>query len=201
MPTGGNEDPHARDLLLVRSALEGDRVALRALLSRLDCIARILWAVNERVPHPLVESDIEDLSQNTAMIIWRKLDRFEGRARLETWVYRIAYLEFMNYYRKRLREDSVSHEGDAIESRLEAPSRPDGAEIEEIERAVEALDPPLPEIIRLKHHRGLTFREIGETLEISPNSAKTFYYRGIETLRARFAPDEARGDGARRTTG
>ena len=32
----------------------------------------------------------EDLYQEIALQLWRSLDRFEGRASVDTWVYRIA---------------------------------------------------------------------------------------------------------------
>ena len=104
-------------------------------------------------------------------------------------MYRIAYLEYMNAYRKYRRERPVADDDDGLRMSIEAPARPDLAEVEEIEREVEKLDPPMPEIMRLKHHQGLTFRDIGVRLDLSPNSAKTYYYRGIEVLRDRFAPE------------
>lgn len=183
------DSPHARDLQLVQATLRGERASTRELVKRLECVAPILHVLNGRLSRPLSGADLEDLAQATALVAWKKLATFEGKARLESWVYRIASLELMNLYRRRLRESSFSESDAAPEESLEAPERPDVVEIDELERAVDALDPPLPTIIRMKHHDGLTFREIGSSLELSPNSAKTYYYRGIETLRARFAPD------------
>jgi len=34
--------------------------------------------------------DAEDLVQETLLAAWRGLDRFEGRASMRTWLYRIA---------------------------------------------------------------------------------------------------------------
>jgi len=184
-------EAHARDLRLVRAALAGDRGSTQELVRRLECIAPILHAVNVRLARPLSATDLEDVSQSAALVVWKKLRAFEGRARLESWVYRIASLELMNLYRKRRREPSYSAPEPTFGRSFEAqaPATLDAVEVDELERAVDALDPPLPTIIRLKHHEGLTFREIGDYLELSPNSAKTYYYRGIEELRARFAAD------------
>ncbi len=182
-------DAHAEDYRLVRAALDRDRGAIGTLVERMDCVVRILHAINERAAVSLPRTEIEDLAQNTALVAWKKLHTFEGRARLESWVYRIAYLEYMNAYRKYRRERPAAEDDDGLRASIEAPARPDLAEVEEIERAVETLEPPMPVILRMKHHQGLTFRDIGARLELSPNSAKTYYYRGIDVLRQRFAPD------------
>jgi len=186
-PSLTDDDQHVRDHRLVRSAVDGDHGAIRSLVARLDCVARILASINERVTRPLPDADLEDLVQATALVVWRKLSTFEGRARLESWVYRIAYFQFMNHYRKHVRSRTLPTGDASGDLAIEAPPAPDSAVVEEIERAVEALEPPLPEIIGLKHREGLSFREIGERLELSPNSAKTYYYRGIDRLRERFA--------------
>ena len=182
------DEARLEDHRVVRAALAGDRRAIGSLVERMDCVVRILHAINERAAVSLPRTEIEDLAQTTALVAWRKLATFEGRARLESWVYRIAYLEYMNAYRKYRRERPAGDD-DGLGTTIEAPARPDLAEVEEIEREIEKLDPPMPEILRLKHHQGLTFRDIGARLELSPNSAKTYYYRAIEVLRGRFAPE------------
>jgi RNA polymerase sigma-70 factor (TIGR02960 family) len=45
--------------------------------------------------------DAEDLVQETLMAAWRNLDRFEGRASLRTWLYRIATNRCLNAVRDR----------------------------------------------------------------------------------------------------
>ena len=55
-------------------------------------------------------------------------------------------------------------------------------------RALAQIDPAEARVIELKHLDGLTFTEIGVRLELSPNSAKTRYYRGLQAMRRFLAP-------------
>ena len=53
---------------------------------------------------------------------------------------------------------------------------------------IERIDPRDAEVIQLKHFRHLSFDEIGETLGISPNTAKSRYYRALVRLREMLDP-------------
>jgi RNA polymerase sigma-70 factor (ECF subfamily) len=52
--------------------------------------------------------DAEDLVQETLLAAWRGLDRFEGRAALRTWLYRIATTRCLNALRDRGRRPQSS---------------------------------------------------------------------------------------------
>jgi RNA polymerase sigma factor (sigma-70 family) len=45
----------------------------------------------------------QDLQQEIVMRIWEKLDCFENRANIRTWVYSIAYITLKEFNRKRYR--------------------------------------------------------------------------------------------------
>jgi RNA polymerase sigma-70 factor, ECF subfamily len=83
----------ARDDVLMR-ARSGDEIAFRELVEpyrselQFHCY-RILGSVQ----------DAEDLLQETLLAAWRGLDRFEGRASVRSWLYRIATNRCLNALR------------------------------------------------------------------------------------------------------
>lgn len=178
-----------QDHELVLECLRGRRDARDRVVERLHCVPRILTALNHQMSFPLSEHDVADLSQDTLVVIWQKLSKFEGRAQLETWAYRFCFLELMNRVRKKGRLDRVSTRLDSLEDRMpDQKIGPAPLEFEHLEVGLDELGPPEADVIRLKHFEERTFTEIGEVLEISPNTAKTYYYRGIAWLRRRLSP-------------
>jgi len=175
------------DLLLVRTALAGKRAAVRAFLERMRCIPRMIAAHNRKLGAPLGDDEVEDVVQETLLAVWRKLERYDGRAALETWIYPFCFFEYMR--RLRLRRQQPRLLDDALEgSSLEPEARAEASllELEPLLDGLQALEADLSVVLRLKHFEDLTFEEIGVRLTISPNTAKTRYYRGLEKLRGRL---------------
>ncbi len=175
------------DISLVRGSLEGDGGAVGLLVDRLGCVPRILMSINKKMGHSLSEHDLADLSQDTLIVIWGKLGSFQGRGRLESWVYRFCFLEFMNRIRLKNRYSRVA--GARLESVGDvavAPEEIAALEYEHLEMSLAELGPPESIVIRLKHCEERTFADIGAVMNISPNSAKTCYYRGLAWLKKRL---------------
>jgi RNA polymerase sigma-70 factor (ECF subfamily) len=98
---GAPVGPHEAELL--RRARTGDEAAFAELTVRfraelqLHCY-RIVGSVQ----------DAEDLVQETLLAAWRGLERFEGRASLRSWLYRIATNRCLNALRDRGRRPPES---------------------------------------------------------------------------------------------
>ena len=180
---------HDGDLRLVRDSLAGVGSATDTLVERLGCVPPILSSLNRQMGSQLQREDLADLSQDVLVIVWGKRKIFEGRARLETWVYRVCFLEFMNRLRSRIRLSK--HDGprlDGVTDFVAAPATESHADSDAIERELVNMGPPEEDVIRLKHFEHHTFEALGKILDLSPNTAKTHYYRGIARLRHRLAP-------------
>ena len=192
---GTSPDRFARDLALVRGTLNGDPESVEWLAARLCCVPRILASLNRRIGRPLREEDIADLAQDTVIVIWEKLETFEGRGRIETWVYRFCFLSLMNRVRRRERRSRVVESGsDGLEA-IAANVPPVWNRYEALEAGLEELGPPESDVIRRKHFGERTFAEISKEDGISANTVKARYYRGLAWLRRRLAPS-SKGDRA-----
>ena len=57
------------------------------------------------------------------------------------------------------------------------------------------LGPPGADVIRMKYFGQMTFEEIARLQDVSPNTAKTRFYRGLVKLRAMLEGDGLEGEG------
>ncbi len=171
---------HDDDLRLVRDVSGGGSEAVARFVERMRCVPAILAAQNARLGSPLEREDLADVVQDTLAVVWTKLGDFAGRAALETWVYRFCFLELMNGVRRRKKRQAPAEEASMEPT---APKEPAMREYAFLHRGLERIGLPWADVIRLKHFEELTFDEIGSRLAISPNTAKTQYYRGMTRLR------------------
>ena len=178
-------DSFSADLRLVKEVLLGNDAAVEALIARLRCVPLILSQRNFRLGSFLSADDLTDLTQDTLALVWQKLEEFEGRSSLETWVYSFCIHQMMNAIRSKRRRPQLA-EADA----LDVPENQvdDGVDsklvYEHVYSSLERLDENQAQVIRLKHFSALTFEEIARHTRMSPSTAKTLYYRGLERLRA-----------------
>src|SRR5262245_49319548 len=70
---------------LVERLKDGDAEALETLMARYQArIYRVAFGITRR------EADAEEVVQDVFLSLFRKVDSFEGRASLGTWLYRVA---------------------------------------------------------------------------------------------------------------
>lgn len=65
-----------------------------------------VWAVLRKMGVP--DHDVEDLLQDTFVIVHRRLDAFEGRASFTTWLYAIVVRVYWNYARRQKSRPSLA---------------------------------------------------------------------------------------------
>jgi len=149
-----------------------------------------------RMAHRIVrnEADAEDTIQNAYLHSFRRLDQFEGRSAVITWLTSIAVNEAFTCVRRRVPLDSLDAPGPVTGDRnlvefLAAPVRdPEQQAISrELETGIRTAVAALPEeygaVFRLREIEGLTAEEAAERLGITKNCLKTRLFRARRLLR------------------
>ncbi|MCP3917365.1 MAG: sigma-70 family RNA polymerase sigma factor [bacterium] len=184
-PADERLDAHERDLRLVRSASAESPRKAQELAERLSCVPAMVRARHRKIGSPLDEEELTDVIQDTLVAVWAKLDRFQGRSTLETWVYGFVVRELykgLDRYRRAARR--VDFDGSEIEAVADDEKIVDADEYRIVHDSIQTIGPPGSDIIRLKHFELLTFEQIGEQLDMPTNTVKTRYYRGVNRLRS-----------------
>jgi RNA polymerase sigma-70 factor (ECF subfamily) len=145
------------------------------------------------------EADAEDIVQETFINAFEAIDQFEGRSKLSTWLYRIAYNNaLMHLRRKEPRTVSVDaplemDDGALIPRQLfDWCCLPEeDLETEEARAKLESAIRALPETLKpafvLRELEGLSTRETAEVLDVSEGAVKTRLHRARLWLRERLS--------------
>lgn len=172
------------DLAMVRCSLRGDSTALGSLVTRLQCVPRMLAARNAKAGRPLADDEVADAAHEVIARVWAQLGEYRGQAALESWVYRFCEFELLNAVRRKRRGPR------SIEAEP-ASSPPDATEVVDTERVHRALD-RLPQqesrVVCARHFAGLAFEQIAGDEGVPLATVKSRYYRAMDRLRFWLAP-------------
>ncbi len=135
----------------------------------------------------LNQVEAEDAASETFLAAYKGLRRFDGRSKLSTWLWRIAYRQAVNYLRKNKRAGELVLEGErrvADENWPSAVERVEEKEHTEIVWEAVAGLPKLWSIATLLFYReGKSIAEIAKIMGVRKNTVKTYLYRSRDKLR------------------
>jgi RNA polymerase sigma-70 factor, ECF subfamily len=123
-------------------------------------------------------SDAEDVVQEIFVIVYRRLGKFEGRAQVKTWLFKIMVHVVQHYFRAHARRpgDRAAEKGTEIQALVEAKEKGPAGELERLE-ALRVLDRLLCEleegkrlVFVLAEVEQLTLAEIAEVVEANANT-------------------------------
>lgn len=141
------------------------------------------------------ELEADGVVQETFIRLFKRLDSFEGRSSLGTWLYRVAYNLSMDHLRERRPALSFDDEAEAVavvaDTVTEWGRLPEEAlSNEEVREALDEAIAALPEHYRvvfiLREIEGLSTQETAEVTEISVSAAKVRLHRARLFLRERL---------------
>lgn len=193
MATFRISDPAAlpSDRELIDRTLAGDGGAFAVLVERFQ---RKIF----RVAYAIVRDDMEAdaVTQDTFVLAFTNLGRFEGRAELETWLTRIAINRSRDSLRRRRFVSLFTTSSDGEEETVIEPvdERPD-AERQilsvqlraAIQRAERRLSSQQKTIFRLRHYENLSLEEIADHLGLRAGTVRAHLFRAIHKVRHELA--------------
>ncbi len=135
-----------------------------------------VWGVCLRItgnPH-----DAEDAMQDTLAAAWRYFDRFEGRSRFSTWLYRIALNAAVAIVKKR--GIVAEHVGDPAAPQSAVSDRV--ADVERVREALLKLPLQRMEALVLREYGDFTYEEIARRQGTALDTVKSRIFRARKEL-------------------
>ena len=180
----------AEDIRLMRLVATGDTTAFESLVERhqtlvAGTVARMLGS----------NSDVEDITQQVFIRVWRSASRYVARAKFTTWLLKITRNLVFNEMRRTKRHPhlpvQIDPAGEELPLKDEITETPDASLLQdELQRAIETAITQLPDTQRmaliLRRYEDLSYEQIAEILELSVPAVKSLLFRARTELRQRL---------------
>ena len=136
---------------------------------------------------------VEEVVNDTLMVLWQKAGDFTGASRLSTWLFAIAYRKAV---RARGREPLATAEDVAVLAEVADDSRADAGLSRDrtrqaLQRAMGALSAEHRAVVDLTYFHEIGYREIAEILGCPVDTVKTRMFHARRQLRRAMAGELA----------
>ena len=169
----------------IARAAAGNRLAQSALVTR---HTPRIYALAVRMLGD--EGEAEDVVQETFIRAWKVLGTWEARAKLSTWLHRVALNLCYDRLRRR-REATMAEPPEQTDPALGPGERLDQAErVAAIERAVAELPERQRAALVLCRFEGHTNIEAADIMQVSVDALESLLSRARRTLKARLLTEE-----------
>ena len=115
--------------------------------------------------------DAEDLAQNTFIKAFSNLKSFEGRATFFSWLCRIAYNETISFFRQKKLNFLSIDDTQFSDAEISDDEFSSGKEerIQELEAALDLLNPDEKMLVHLYYYEDKPMKEIAFIMDAEPN--------------------------------
>ena len=141
----------------------------------------LYWKIRSIV---LTHEDTDDVLQNTFLKAWKSLPTFQGKAKLSTWLYRIAINESLDFLRRQKTAALSSADADlSVANRLLADDYFDGDKSQAVlQEAIATLPDVQRTVFSLRYYDEMKYSEISEILGTSEGSLKASYHIAVQKI-------------------
>ena len=141
----------------------------------------LYWKIRSIV---LTHEDADDVLQNTFLKAWKSLPTFQGKAKLSTWLYRIAINESLDFLRRQKVATLSSADADlSVANRLMADDYFDGDKSQALlQEAIATLPDVQRMVFTLRYYDEMKYSDISEILGTSEGSLKASYHIAVQKI-------------------
>lgn len=173
---------------LLQRIVEGDTLAFETFYKLYyPRLFRFILRITRQPDH------IEELIQETLLLIWEKPERFNHSSKISTWVFGIAYRKALKSMSRAARSSNnldIDEYGETIADPL--ANLAENTEAQDwLNCALDILPADQRAVIELTFYHGLPYQEIAKILDCPENTIKTRMFHARKKLQA-FA--EAKGN-------
>lgn len=127
--------------------------------------------------------DARDMAQETFLKAYRKINKFKGRSKFSTWLYRIAVNNCLNYIKKQKPTEELYEE-------ITSKGQDDPVQIfkgkrfrEKIQAAVAKLPEVQKAVFTLRTLEDLSYQEVSDILKKPVSTVKVNHHLAVKNLR------------------
>lgn len=171
------------DQHIIAKVLKGDVHAFGLIIKRYEKpVYNLMYRITRSIDLA------EDLTQETFIRSYEKLEQFKPNKRFFPWLYTIGLNTGRDFMRKSASKQTVSIEGPNnqlldVETHNQQTRVLDRICVEEIEKEMDKLPVEYREALILCYREGFSMKDIAQAMEISVSGAKSRVSRGLSRLR------------------
>jgi len=171
------------DFVLIRQFQEGSEIVFSTIVQKhKDKVRNLVFLTLGDT------DDVDDISQDVFINVYRKLGEFRFESKFTTWLYRITVNKCRDYLRKK-KVRSIFVPIKESEYELKVHSRTDNIDIQNLVRkAIERLPEKLKVPLLLRDIDGFSYQEIAEKLDCEVGTIKSRLFRARESLKIILEP-------------
>lgn len=126
----------------------------------------------------------EDLAQNTFLSCYRSIGKWNATGSFKNWLYKIAYREALQYFKKQKRNLEVfTDEGELPEVADDTENvLVSLANKETVDKALANIPPMYRTVLLLRYYNELSYEEIAEATELPINTVRTHLRRAKQAF-------------------
>lgn len=150
---------------------------------------RLYWHIRRMV---IVHDDADDVLQNTLIKAWKGLPKFQEKAQLYTWLYRIATNETITFLNKKKKKFFVpiADVENELSNALESDDFYSGDEIQlKLQKAILTLPEKQRIVFNMKYYEEMKYEEMSKILDTSVGALKASYHHAVKKIEIHLTTD------------